>query len=130
MSRRPEPGTICASKSPERETELAKELLEFNRERRRIKSVIGNLGGKSYSRIDTLINVVFLVVIAVATKWLPVLVPLEIGVLLISIEIVWMIHSHFQDERHGQAGQEDREHDRRKRRGHREQGRETVSPCL
>jgi len=88
------------NESPERETELARELLEFNKERRHIKSVIGNLGGKSYSRIDTLINVIFLSVIAglfvieVATKWLPVLVSLEIGVLLISIKIVWMIHSH------------------------------------
>jgi hypothetical protein len=83
-----------------KEQELIKELDEFHREKSRIRDVIGQLGGKSYNRIDMLINILFMIIIAglftieVTTKLLPTLISLEIGILLVSIKIVWMIHSH------------------------------------
>jgi hypothetical protein len=83
-----------------KEAELLKELEEFNREKSRVRNVIGSIGGKSYNRIDTIINIVFLCIIAVlfglemTTKLMPVFISIEIGILLVSIKIVWMIHSH------------------------------------
>ncbi|MEA1911807.1 MAG: hypothetical protein U9N32_09075 [Spirochaetota bacterium] len=87
--------------------EILKEIDEYNRERDQIKSLLGKVGGKSYSKLDTVINIVFLILISVffvleiTTHWLPSFISLEISVLLVSIKIVWMIHSqhkfnHFQ----------------------------------
>lgn len=83
-----------------KEAELIKELEEFNREKSRVRNVIGSIGGKSYNRIDTTINVFFLCIIAalfvleMTTKLLPIFISIEIGILLVSVKIVWMIHSH------------------------------------
>ncbi len=82
-----------------RRDELRKELEEFNKERDRIRHMIGSIGGQKYSRRDNWINAVFLTVILtfffleLTTKFLPPLISLEISVLLVSIKIVWMIHS-------------------------------------
>jgi len=84
----------------DKEAELRRELEEFHREKNRVRDVIGKIGGKVNSRIDTGINVAFMLIIAaffvleVTTELLPVLISLEIGVLLVSIKIVWMIHNH------------------------------------
>ncbi len=91
----------------DKEAELRRELEEFHKEKDRVRDVIGKIGGKINSRIDTGINIVFLLIIAalfvieVTTELLPVLISLEIGVLLVSIKIIWMIHNlnkfyHFQ----------------------------------
>jgi predicted signal transduction protein with EAL and GGDEF domain len=83
----------------ERERELLEEIQEFNKERDRIRKVIGEIGGTRYSRRDTLVNVVFLTVILllfiseVLTQWLPTFISIEVGILLVSIKIVWMIHA-------------------------------------
>jgi hypothetical protein len=83
----------------DRERELLEEIQEFNRERDRIRKVIGEIGGTRYSRRDTIINVVFLTVILllfiseVLTMWLPTFISIEVGILLVSIKIVWMIHA-------------------------------------
>ena len=87
--------------------EILKEILEYNKERDQIKSMLGRIGGKAYSKIDTVINIFFLLLISfffvaeITTHWLPSFISLEISLLLISIKIVWMIHSqhkfnHFQ----------------------------------
>ena len=87
--------------------EILKEIDEYNKERDQIKSLLGKVGGKSYSKIDTVINIVFLLLISfffileITTHWLPSFISLEVSVLLVSIKIVWMIHSqhkfnHFQ----------------------------------
>ena len=87
--------------------EILKEIQEYNRERDQIKSMLGKIGGKSYSKLDTVINILFLLLISIffileiTTHWLPSFISLEISVLLVSIKIVWMIHSqhkfnHFQ----------------------------------
>lgn len=90
-----------------REKELLQELEEYNREKERIRAMLGKIGGKGYSRRDTMINITFLVIILtlfileMTTHFMPVFVSLEVSVLLVSIKIVWMIHSqqktdHFQ----------------------------------
>jgi len=83
----------------DRERELLEEIQEFNRERDRIRKVIGEIGGTRYSRRDTIVNIVFLTVILllfiseVLTMWLPTFISIEVGILLVSIKIVWMIHA-------------------------------------
>lgn len=36
--------------------EILKEIQEYNKERDQIKSMLGKVGGKSYSKLDTIIN--------------------------------------------------------------------------
>ena len=75
------------------------EIEEFRREKERIKQLIGKVGGTAYSKRDNIINISFLTIILVffvleiTTKFLPAYISLEICVLLVSIKIVWMIHS-------------------------------------
>ena len=91
----------------EKENTLKEEIEEYNKEKDRIKFVIGKIGGKRYSKTDTAVNIIFFVTIAilfvleVTFHLIPAFLSLEIGVLLISIKIIWMIHSqqktnHFQ----------------------------------
>ena len=90
------------SESEMSERELRDEIEEFNREKERIRSVIGRLGGTKYSKRDNVINFVFLAIIVifftleVSTKFLPANISLEISVLLVSIKIVWMMHSQYR----------------------------------
>ena len=87
--------------------EIIKEINEYNKEKNQIKTMLGKVGGTSYSKLDTIINIIFLLLISfffiteLTTHWLPSFISLELGVLLISVKIVWMIHSqqkfnHFQ----------------------------------
>ena len=79
--------------------QLEAEIAEFNKEKEEIKALIGNIGGRRYSHRDNIINFVFLglillmFVLEITTHWLPPFFSLEISVLLVSIKIVWMIHS-------------------------------------
>jgi Flp pilus assembly protein TadB len=90
-----------------REQELIAELDEYNREREKIREILGKIGGKRYSRTDTILNILFLAIIValfileITTHLFPVLISIEVGILLVSVKIVWMIHSqqqfnHFQ----------------------------------
>ena len=82
------------------ETQLREELEEFQQEKEQIKEMIGRIGGRSYTRKDNIINAIFLAVIVfffvmeVGFGLIPAFVSLEISVLLVSVKIVWMIHSH------------------------------------
>jgi hypothetical protein len=82
------------------ENELRQELEEFQQEKEQIKEMIGRIGGRSYTRKDNIINAVFLALIVfffvleVGFGLIPAFVSLEISVLLVSVKIVWMIHSH------------------------------------
>lgn len=96
------------------ETETLQEELEhFRREREKIRNLIGRIGGKQSGRINTAINVVFILAIitllaidisrhvAGFSMPLPPLFSIELGVLLVSLKIIWMIHrqskvEHFQ----------------------------------
>jgi len=92
---------------------LREELEQFRREKEKIRTLVGQVGGKASAKRDRVINVVFLAALialfAVDTLrhcfgWhipLPPLVSLEIGVLMVSMKIIWMIHKqtkveHFQ----------------------------------
>jgi len=83
----------------ERERELLAEIAEFNKERDRIRHMIGAIGGAKYSKRDMIINFGFLFLIVamfaveIATQWLPTYFSIEISLLLVSIKIVWMIHA-------------------------------------
>ncbi|ADK79402.1 hypothetical protein [Sediminispirochaeta smaragdinae] len=91
----------------EKREEIIREINEYNRERDQIRAMLGKIGGKSYSKTDMIINIVFLTIILLlfilelTTHFLPAFISLEVSVLLVSIKIVWMIHSqhrfnHFQ----------------------------------
>jgi len=93
---------------------LLEELQEFKAEKEKIRSVVGQIGGKASNRAETLINVVFVLAVLglfvldvvrhiyhVAEDVLPPMLSLSLGVFLVSIKIVWMIHrqskiDHFQ----------------------------------
>lgn len=90
-----------------REREIELELAEFAQEREHLKAILGAYGGRRYSRIDTVLNVAFLIIIVglfvvqVTSKIIEPYVSLEISLLLVSVKIVWMIYSqnkmnHFQ----------------------------------
>ncbi len=86
---------------------MQEELEDFKREQARVRQVLGRVGGKSQAKIDMAINmailgvIIALFVLEALTEWIPTLVSLEIGILLVSVKIVWMIHTnsrayHFQ----------------------------------
>ena len=92
---------------------LQEELEQFREEKEKIRALVGQIGGVDSDRRDRVINVVFLVAIAlllIADVFrhimdfevpLPPLFSLELGVLLVSVKIIWMIHKqarveHFQ----------------------------------
>ncbi len=87
--------------------ELLRELREFEAERAKLRDVLGRIGGQNFARRDTWINIIFLVLILVlfilelTLHIIPTNLSLELGVLLVSVKIVFMIHSqqkvnHFQ----------------------------------
>ncbi len=97
------------------ETEaLRAELEHYKAERERIRDIVGQIGGKSTERRDFVINMIFLGPVVGAfgfdlvrsllgwrIPFLPQHVLLEVAVLLVSLKIIWMIHtqakaSHFQ----------------------------------
>ncbi len=100
------------SKNPDEDLEgikdeIIKEIKEYNEEKDQIKTMLGKVGGTAYSKLDTIINIVFLLLISfffiteLTTHWLPPFISLELSILLVSFKIVWMIHSqqkfnHFQ----------------------------------
>lgn len=92
---------------------LQEELERFRKEKEKVRALIGQVGGKGSARRDKIANIVFLVAIVVlfavdVTRHLlgihvplPPLFSLEIGILLVSIKVIWMIHKqsrveHFQ----------------------------------
>ncbi|SRR6056297_459133 len=91
----------------EKREEILREIEEYNQEREQIKSMLGKIGGEKYSKTDKIINIFFvlliiaLIALEITTHFLPPYISIEIGVLLVSIKIIWMIHSqhkfnHFQ----------------------------------
>jgi hypothetical protein len=92
---------------------LRAELEHFRRERERIRELLGCVGGKTGTTGDAVVNVAFVGgMVFVFGLWLlrylthvpldlPPMLSLELGVLLVSLKIVWMIHrqtkvEHFQ----------------------------------
>ena len=92
---------------------LKAELDQFKKEKEKIRKLMGQIGGKHAEKQDRWVNIGFIGAIAlIATNDLlhhfahidtpiPTLLSLEIGVLLVSIKIIWMMHKatkveHFQ----------------------------------
>ncbi|MBD3239722.1 MAG: hypothetical protein GF331_03990 [Chitinivibrionales bacterium] len=92
---------------------LQEELEQFRAEKEKIRSLVGQIGGKASAKRDRVVNGVFMALLAVlfAADLLrhfhvidlpfPTLFSLEIGILLVSVKIIWMIHKqarveHFQ----------------------------------
>jgi len=91
----------------EKEKELTRELEEFKKEKERVKKILGSLGGTRTAKKDKIINGAFAIVVLgffvleLTTHFLPSFVSLEIGLLFLSIKIIWMMNSahkvsHFQ----------------------------------
>jgi len=94
--------------------ELEAQLKTYQDERERIKQLMGQIGGSSDVKRDKIVNWVFIVLIILLLAFdvarhflhwenipLPPLFSIEIGVLLVSIKIIWMINrqskvDHFQ----------------------------------
>jgi len=94
-------------KMSEHEIELTRELEAFKKEKERVKKILGSLGGTKTARRDKIINTSFAVlvlgffVLELTTHFLPSFVSLEIGLLFLSVKIIWMMNSahkvsHFQ----------------------------------
>ncbi len=92
---------------------LREELEHFRQEKEKVRKLVGQIGGKATAKRDRVINVVF--VAAIATLFsvdflrhllglsipLAPLFSIELGLLLVSMKIIWMIHrsmkvEHFQ----------------------------------
>jgi hypothetical protein len=92
---------------------LQEELEQFREEKEKIRALVGQIGGIASSRRDRVLNIVFLAAITFLLLAdifryllgidmpLPPLFSIELGVLLVSVKIIWMIHKqarveHFQ----------------------------------
>jgi len=93
---------------------LRAELDHYKAEKGKIRDIVGQIGGKKGRKHQMVVNAIFLVLVlgafgldvalAVMGRKLPYLPPLlllEMAVLLVSLKIIWMIHSqskveHFQ----------------------------------
>jgi len=82
----------------EKECTLAEEIEQFKREKERIRSIVGRIGGVP-SFGQKIFNLLFGVVIAVcfiisiATQGRLVLPMIEIGIILISVKIMYLLHT-------------------------------------
>jgi hypothetical protein len=93
---------------------LEAELDHFRQEKEKVRRIIGEIGGKESNDRDRYINITFVALllgllavdimrhyVTGAFDWFPPMISLEIGVLLVSLKIIWMIHKqakveHFQ----------------------------------
>lgn len=92
---------------------LLEELEQFRKEKERIRTLVGQIGGKRVPKCDRVMNALFiaamvlLLLLDVLHHFFHVPVPIpsifsvELAVLLVSIKIIWMIHKsskveHFQ----------------------------------
>jgi len=92
---------------------LQAELEHFRKEKAKVRQLVGQIGGKANARRDRIINVLFVSAIAILFSLdlmrhvfglsipLAPLLSIELGLLLVSIKIIWMIHrsmkvEHFQ----------------------------------
>lgn len=93
---------------------LLKELEHYRSEKERVRRILGQVGGSSSRRRDSLINFVFLGIVlalfaldiareleVLAIHWLPRFISFELALLMVSLKIIWMIHrqtkvDHFQ----------------------------------
>ena len=95
------------------ETILKEELKQFKAEKEKIRKLVGQIGGRQSELQDRIINISFILILVslffadVLRHFFhlplpfPTLFSLEVGILLVSIKIIWMLHrqtkvEHFQ----------------------------------
>ena len=90
--------------------ELQEELEQFRKEKEKIKSFIGAIGAKTSTKQDMILNISFIAAVIILFVLdtmrhileidipLPPLFSIEIGLLLVSIKIIWMIRKQMKVE--------------------------------
>ncbi|MBN2609710.1 MAG: hypothetical protein JXA64_11400 [Candidatus Fermentibacteraceae bacterium] len=95
--------------------ELMREELEhYWKEKEKVRQLVGQIGGNQNSRKHLILNIVFLVVVGLLflidlcrhifdlrITGFPAILSIEIAILLVSLKVIWMIHTktkvdHFQ----------------------------------
>ncbi len=93
--------------------QLREELERFKKEKEKIRTLVGQIGGKNTQRRDKIISTIFIIAIIILfivdilrhilhiNIPLPPLFSIEIGILLVSVKIIWMMHqqakvNHFE----------------------------------
>ncbi len=94
-------------------SELTKELEQFQAEKEKIRMIVGQVGGRVTAKNERILNAIFILLLIalflldIARHIFHIEIPVppifsvEIGLLLVSIKIIWMIHKqtkveHFQ----------------------------------
>lgn len=97
----------------ELEQNMARELEQYRKEKEQIRQIVGQIGGIDDERQDRIVNVIFFILIFALFLFdilrhafhidvpLPPVVSIELGILLVSLKIIWMMHKqtkleHFQ----------------------------------
>jgi hypothetical protein len=86
---------------------LQEEMEHYRLEQEKVKQIVGSIGGSHQTKTHKILNAVFLTIVMVSffmggvLHYIPVTLSLELGVLLVSLKIAWMIHeqqkvNHFQ----------------------------------
>jgi hypothetical protein len=93
---------------------MREELEHYWQEKEKVRQLVGQIGGKQNARSHLVLNIVFLVVVGllflfdlvrhifdIRITGFPALLSIEIAILLVSLKIIWMIHTktkvdHFQ----------------------------------
>ncbi len=94
-------------------SDLTKELEQFQAEKEKIRMIVGQIGGRVTATNERILNIVFIALLLllfagdIARHFFHIKMPvdtlfsIEIGLLLVSMKIIWMIHKqtkveHFQ----------------------------------
>lgn len=93
---------------------LRKELDDYRKEKEQIRQIIGSIGGTGNAKREKILNFIFVFLLCAIFSsdilrhfgnykipYVTSMLSLEIGVLLVSVKIIWMIHKqtkveHFQ----------------------------------
>lgn len=92
---------------------LQEELESFKKEKEKIRQIVGAIGGRAQTRSDKWVNRLLIVSMVILFSvailhhifhinvFLPATFYIEIGMLLVSLKIIWMVHNqmkvnHFQ----------------------------------
>lgn len=95
------------------EQNIVNELEQFKKQKEQIRKIMGQIGGIKDAKKDKFVNIIFIILILILFAFdilrfafeievhLPPLVSLELGILLISLKIIYMMHKqtkleHFQ----------------------------------
>ena len=96
--------SIMNEKAHKQEETLSEEIHSYQDEKERIRSIIDTIGGSKKRLYNRIINTVFILTILVLfvleffTDILDKIVAMEIGILLVSLKILWMMYEQSRVE--------------------------------